>query len=137
VSGSFTVDDSRWPIAVFTTVGSLDDAQIDAYAAEGVRMLERREPYVVVFDLSQIGQVSGYARARYKQWTETNREALQTYCVGAAHVINSPLLRFITMMVMLISPSPMPYSVCSNLTEALAWAERRLAQAKMSGRGAA
>jgi hypothetical protein len=135
VSGSFRVDDTHWPITIFTTVGTLDDAQIDAYAAEGVRRLERREPYVVVFDLSEIGQVSGYARARYKQWTDQNRDALRTYCVGAAHVITSPLLRFITMMVMLVSPSPMPYAVCQSIDEAMAWAEKRLAQHQ--GRGAA
>jgi len=129
VSGTFRVDESRWPIAVCTLEGDLDETQLDAYVTEGTRLLERGEPYVVIIDVSRLGQASAYARARHKEWSDTNREKLRTRCLGSAFIMTSPLLRFITMTAMLVSPSPMPYAVCESVDEALEWAKGRLAAA--------
>nr|UXE44855.1 hypothetical protein Hi04_10k_c3807_00020 [uncultured bacterium] len=128
MSGSFHIDDSRWPISVFTVEGMLDDAQLEAYITEGTRRLERGQPYVVIMDIRRMGRVSAYSRARNTQFAEANREKLRARCLGTAYVITSPLLRFITMTALLLARLPMPYVVCADLDEALAWAHKRVAQ---------
>ncbi|MBL8950366.1 MAG: hypothetical protein JNK82_06295 [Myxococcaceae bacterium] len=127
MSGSFRVDDSRWPIAVITVEGVLDDVQVDAYVAAGTQLLERGEPYVVVIDLRAMGTVTAYARARNTQWAEAHREQLHRTCRGSVFVITSPLLRFVTMTALLLAPLPMPYAVRRELDEALVWAEAQRA----------
>lgn len=125
MSGTFNLDESRWPIAVLTVEGSLDDAQVDAYVAAGTALLERGEPYVTIIDIRRMGTVSAYSRARQKQWATHYREKLKAWCLGSAFVITSPVLRFVTMTVLLVAPLPMPYSVCKDLDEAMGWAEKR------------
>jgi hypothetical protein len=126
VRGSFRADESAWPVVVYTFEGPLEDTQVDAYAVDGTRLLARGEPYVVVVDVQSLGPVSAYARARYKRWAEDNAEALRARCRGAAYVMPSPLLRFITMTLFLVVPLPMPYAVCKDLDEAMAWAKKQL-----------
>jgi hypothetical protein len=126
VSGSYRADESAWPVVVYTFEGPLDDAQVDAYAVDGTRLLERREPYAVVVDVQGLGHVSAYARSRYTRWAKDNAEALHEHCRGAAYVMPSPLLRFVTMTLFLVVPLPMPYAVCKDLDEAMAWAKKQL-----------
>ena len=123
MSGSFRIDDSRWPIAVITVEGTLADAEVDAYVEAGTALLARGEPYVVVIDLRAMSSVSAYARARNTQWAAAHREQLQRSCRGSVFVITSPLLRFVTMTALLLAPLPMPYAVRRDLDEALVWAE--------------
>jgi hypothetical protein len=73
-----------------------------------------------------MGLVSAYARARYTRWAEDNSEALRKYCRGAAYVMTSPLLRFVTMTLFLVVPLPMPYAVCKDVAEATAWARKQV-----------
>jgi hypothetical protein len=128
VHGTFHVDESRWPIVVYTLEGALDDAELEAFVEHGRRQLDRGQPYVVVIDGSRVGPVSAYARFRGVQWSKDNYDKLRTLCKGSALVITSPLLRFIAMTLWMLAPMPMPYAVCENLDEALAWAKARLAE---------
>jgi hypothetical protein len=125
-AGSFHVDESRWPIVVYTLEGVLDDAELEGYVEHGRRTLARGEPYVVVIDGSRVGPVSAYGRFRGVQFSKENNDKLRTLCKGSAIVITSPLLRFIAMTMWVIAPMPMPYAVCATLEEALEWAQARL-----------
>ncbi len=124
--GSFRVDDSHWPVVIHSVDGVLDDAQIDGYAAAGTEVLLRRQPHVVIIDVRAMGRVSAYGRARNAGWIKQYHAELTQYCLGTAYVIRSPLLRFITMTVLLVSRLPTPYTVCETLEDALAWSEKRM-----------
>ena len=124
--GSFRVDTSQWPLVVHSVDGTLDDAQIDAYADAGTAVLMRKERHAVIFDLRSIGRTSAYARRRNQQWQQQYRAELEQWCSGIAYVIPSPLIRYITMTVLLVGRPPTPYRVCSTMDEATAWVRERL-----------
>jgi hypothetical protein len=126
--GTYAKDLSRWPIAILRVEGTLDDAQIDAFGADGAEMLSRRERYAVVFDLSAMGVPTAYARGRSLQWQKDQYEALGQYCVGTVYVMPSPIVRFISMTIFMLARPPSPFRVCEGIDEAITWAEQQLAK---------
>ncbi len=125
--GSFTMDASQWPLVIHTVEGTLDEAQLDDYVNQGTAFLLRREPHVVVIDLTGMTEFSAYARSRSAAWQKEYREELKQYCRGTVYVIRSPLLRFAAMTVLLTGRLPTPYRVCETREEALVWARERVA----------
>ena len=124
---SFKVDTSMWPIVVHEVEGTLTDALLDAYVLEATAVFLRSGKHVTILDISQMGSASAYARSRSSAWFREQRANLETSCLGLAYVIPSPLLRFITMTVLLVISLPTPYVVVQNRAEAVAWARKRLA----------
>jgi hypothetical protein len=120
------IDTSAWPLVIHEVEGTLSDEQYDSYLREATALKEREGTYVAVLDASKVGGVSAYARVRFAEWQRTNREFLNARCLGMAFVIQSPLMRFVNMSILLVTGLAVPYKVCATRQEAQAWAERRL-----------
>ncbi|MBE2250106.1 MAG: hypothetical protein IAE78_11200 [Myxococcus sp.] len=122
----WTIDTSQWPITVHAVEGSLSDEALDEYLREATALLEARGPYVAIMDASRIGGVSASMRARIVQWQREHRALVNEKCLGVVYVLSSPLLRFVTMTILLVTGLEVPYQVCATRAEAEVWARRRL-----------
>jgi hypothetical protein len=126
---TWTIDTSQWPIVVHSVEGSLSDRQIDDYLREATALMDRPESYVAIMDASRIGSVSAYMRARITEWQRQHRAIVNERCLGVVYVLASPLLRFVTMTILLVTGLGVPYVVCATREEALAWARGRASEA--------
>ncbi|MCU0698459.1 MAG: hypothetical protein MUC96_18315 [Myxococcaceae bacterium] len=126
---TWTIDTSQWPIVIHSVEGSLSDRQIDDYLREATALMDRPEPYIAIMDASRIGSVSAYMRARITEWQRQHRAIVNERCVGVVYVLSSPLLRFVTMTILLVTGLGVPYVVCATRDEALAWARGRASEA--------
>ncbi|MDX2014614.1 MAG: hypothetical protein SFW67_30730 [Myxococcaceae bacterium] len=122
---TWTIDTSQWPIVIHSVEGSLNDRQIDDYLREATALMDRPESYVAIMDASRIGSVSAYMRARITEWQRQHRAIVNERCLGVVYVLASPLLRFVTMTILLVTGLGVPYVVCATRDEALAWARGR------------
>jgi hypothetical protein len=132
---TWTIDTSQWPIVIHSVEGSLSDRQIDDYLREATALMGRPEPYIAIMDASRIGSVSAYMRARITEWQRQHRAIVNERCLGVVYVLASPLLRFVTMTILLVTGLGVPYVVCATRDEALAWARGRASET-MPTRGA-
>lgn len=123
---TWTIDTSQWPIAVHAVEGSLSDRQLDDYLREASALMENHGEYVAIMDASRIGSVSAYMRARITDWQRQHRALVNQKCLGVVYVLSSPLLRFVTMTILLVTGLGVPYVVCATRDEALAWARGRV-----------
>jgi hypothetical protein len=126
---TWTIDTSQWPLVVHSVEGSLSDRQIDDYLREATALMDRPESYVAIMDASRIGSVSAYMRARITEWQRQHRAIVNERCLGVVYVLASPLLRFVTMTILLVTGLGVPYVVCATREEALAWARGRASEA--------
>lgn len=78
--GSVTVDSSAWPLVRVTYVGSVDDARFEEYVREQAALLERRKPYVILFDASESGIPSARQRQRMAEYAREHEAELRRYC---------------------------------------------------------
>lgn len=122
---TWTIDTSQWPIVVHAVEGSLSDRQLDDYLREATALMQHEGSYVAVMDASRIGSVSAYMRARITEWQRQHRAIVNQRCLGVVYVLASPLLRFVTMTILLVTGLGVPYVVCATRDEALAWARGR------------
>lgn len=125
---AWQVDRTPWPIVIHTFEGNLTDAQLDDYVNEATTVFLEGGPHVTILNAIQMGSVSAYGRARCVAWFKAHRAQLAKSCLGLAYVIRSPLIRYMTMTVLLVVSLPMPYAVCETQEEALAWARKRVAR---------
>jgi hypothetical protein len=122
---TWTIDTSEWPIVVHSVEGSLTDRQLDDYLREATSLMQQEGRYVAIMDASRIGSVSAYMRARITEWQREHRAIVNQRCIGVVYVLASPLLRFVTMTILLVTGLGVPYVVCATRDEALAWARGR------------
>lgn len=120
------IDTSRWPIVIHTAEGSAPDGVVDDYLRTATEILARREPHVTILDARRVGHASAYTRQRAREWLSEHRAELSVYCRGYVYVLSSPIVRFVAMTTLLFARLPMPYRVCEDLDEAMAWARERL-----------
>lgn len=126
--GSITVDSSSWPLVRVTYIDSVDDARFDAYVREQAALLERREPYVILFDATESGMPNARQRQRMAEYSRDHEEELRRYCKRGVFVIPNSVIRGALTAILWVQPLPFPHSVVSSVSEAeqILDAERRL-----------
>lgn len=124
--GLWTIDTSQWPIVVHAVEGTLSDRELDEYLREASALMEREGRYLAIMDASRIGSVSASMRSRIAAWQRQYRALMERRCIGVAYVLSSPLLRFVSMTILLATNLSVPSFVCEAREEALRWARGRL-----------
>lgn len=126
--GSITVDPSAWPLVRVTYIDSVDDATFDAYVREQAALLERREPYVILFDARNSGMPNARQRQRMAEYSREHEADLKKYCKRGVFVISSSVVRGALTAIFWVQPLPFPHDVVATMAEAekLLDAERRL-----------
>lgn len=120
------IDESRFPLVVFTQTGVMDDKEFDRFLGATAAHLDRRTPFAYAYEFNFSHRPPNGRVARQAEFVKAHREALARYCVGISFVFHSPIFRFAISSFLLIQPLPMPYEVCKSREAALAWSTRRL-----------
>ncbi|HTV19893.1 MAG TPA: hypothetical protein VMG12_14510 [Polyangiaceae bacterium] len=121
------LDDSRWPLVVFTAVGEQTEAEFEAFLSESDTLLRRREPYGVIFDARRAAPINPKLRRRMVTWLARNEALLRFYVVASSVVMSTALQRGVFRAILWMRPLPYPYSIDTSLEEARAFVCSRLA----------
>lgn len=105
------LDESRWPLVVYTASGEQTDADFDAHLADAERLLARREPYGVIFDARQGTPVNPKLRRRHVEWLRRNDVLLSQYCVALGMLVASPIQRGAFRAILWMTHLPYPFCV--------------------------
>jgi hypothetical protein len=122
------LDESRWPLVVFTAVGEQTEEDFEAYLRDCDRLLRRREAYGSIFDARRAAPIGPKLRKRQVEWLSRNDALLRAYLVGTGMVMNTPLQRGVFRAILWMRPLPFPYAVESSLDGALRFVCRRLVE---------
>jgi hypothetical protein len=124
--GSITIDESRRPIVTVRFVGAVSDGEFDEYLAAMERMLERRQKTLTILDARESARTPPTQRRKQAEWLKAQTSMLQAYSCGSAFVITSPLVRGVLTAILWVQPLPVPHTVVGSITDAEAWARKRL-----------
>jgi hypothetical protein len=124
------LDDSRWPLVVFTAVGDQTEEEFEAYLADCDALLRRREPYGVIFDARRSTPIGPKLRQRMVAWLVRNDSLLRVYIVANSMVMATALQRGVFRAILWMRPLPFPYSVETSLEGA-----REFVCARLEARG--
>ncbi len=123
--GTWEVDTRGWPVVVYRLGEGAAEADVDAFIAAGDAVLAREEPFAAVLDAGSLGGVAPGLRRRTIAWQQANRARLSHLCVGTAFVLPSPLLRFISMTILMLTDYPSPWRAFAHADDAIEWALRQ------------
>lgn len=118
----YVVDESRLPLVIFESPGSIPAREIDmdSFYAEIDRFLALRKPFATLHDLR--GQApDANRRKRFTSFIESRFEAMAQRLVAHAVVIDSSIQANVLTAVLWIIRSPCPMKVFSDRAEAEAW----------------
>lgn len=116
--GSISVDTAAWPLVRVTYVGTVDDAHFERYLDAQAGLLERKEPYVIVFDARESGMPSAKQRQRMATFTRERQADISRRCRRGVFVISSPLIRGALTAILWLQPLPFPHDVVATIEEA-------------------
>jgi hypothetical protein len=124
-----TFDDSLWPLLQVRVVGVASPQQFEEYLEESASFYRRREPYVIVSDLLQVGMLPAELRRRQAEWTILHDALIRKSLLGNAFLINTPFFRLGLNVLFHLNPPTWPYVIVPRMEPALAWAVVRLEEA--------
>jgi hypothetical protein len=124
-----TFDDSLWPLLQVRVVGVASPQQFEEYLEDSLAYFHRREPYVIVSDLLQVGMLPAELRRRQAEWTKLHDGLIRERLLGNAFIINTPFFRLGLNVLFHLNPPTWPYVIVPRMEPALAWAVVRLEEA--------
>jgi hypothetical protein len=122
------LDESRWPLVVFTAVGEQTEDEFEAYLTDSDRLLHRRELYGAIFDARRGTPIGPTLRKRQVDWITRNEHLLRTYRVAMGFVMNTAVQRGVFRAILWMRPLPFPYCAESTLEPARRFVCRRLVE---------
>jgi len=122
------VDEHLWPLVIFRFRFRPTMEELEAYLARQDAMLARREPMVSLVLAEEAKLWETPVLRRQAEWIKRNESELRRYSLGAALVMQSPIVRGMLKAILWIQPMPQPYHVCSTVEEALRWLRERVGQ---------
>ena len=131
-AGTFTYDDSFWPLLLIRLEGELSDQEFEKFFAHGHATLERRERYASLFDLSRMALPSAEQRQQLVTFSKEIEPLLREYLLGSAFVITSPFLRLTLSLVFHLARTTAPHVVVPTEASGVEWALTRLHQSGFS-----
>ncbi|MCU5775500.1 hypothetical protein N5923_19365 [Erwiniaceae bacterium BAC15a-03b] len=116
------IDTSGWPLVHYVMPESVPDSLAEHHIAALQAVLDRQQPFVLIFSGVELPKNSALFFRLYKAWGSRTREAQQRYCRGAVRVEPDEAkrrsfwrqaLRYLTTRTI-----PYPYKVVASHAEA-------------------
>ena len=131
---AYAVDDTRWPLVVARTIPFSAETLAASYRTLEA-LLERKQPFVVLFDMR--GATSSSERRRkFMEFGERHADAIKHYLAASAVVASSPLERGFVTAVLWVKTPPFPMRVFASSTDAEAWLREAFAHVLSAERDA-
>jgi hypothetical protein len=122
-----TVDDTQWPLVVYTFDGDQTDGDIESFLARVGEIHARREPFVTITVIRRY--VPNFAHVtRVSLWMKDEREVLRRWCQANAVVTVSAAFRFIISAYRMLANPPNAIVVFDSLPAAEVWMAQRMKQ---------
>lgn len=128
------VDTSAWPIVTYEMPERVADDQAQAHIDAMQAVLDRKEPFVLVFHGTEYPKDSKLFMSRYRKWGMATRDQQKAYCKGAVRIepdenkrksFFKKALTYLTSQAMVY-----PYKVVASMAEAQQQADNWLEAAK-------
>jgi hypothetical protein len=126
----FEYDDSQWPITILTAIDEASSDEVIRYLEIQDKVLERKQPHVLIWDARQAKMLEPMQRKRLSTWILENKVALGEYRIGFAFVSSSLVIRGFLKAVHWVTAPPFPTKLFKELEDALTWAKKILADVK-------
>lgn len=120
------LDESRWPLVVFTAVGEQTGEDFDVFLADCDRLLRRRQVHGTIFDGRRAVPIGPKLRKRQVAWLRRNDALLRTYLVGSGMVMTTAVQRGALRAIQWMCPLPFPHVVEGSFEAARDWVCARL-----------
>ena len=124
-----------WPLLISEYRRRPDDREFEDYLSFVIRLLERKQPFVILIDNHHPDTMGRERGERMSRWYRANKAGLQAYMPGIAIVSSdmSPIRRFAASTMMSIMGSMggmhMQHSFHASLADGKTWARKLLAKA--------
>ncbi|MCA9649865.1 MAG: hypothetical protein H6712_00530 [Myxococcales bacterium] len=129
MTSPYRVDSTRFPIVDITTVGDINLDQLQEHFREYRAILDKNQPFAIVYDATKIGSVDALVRKAYAQFMLENEADFRRLCVGCGFVITSALVRgALTAVLWVTGAMPMPHKVFASREDAEGYARTQLAK---------
>jgi hypothetical protein len=123
------LDESLWPLLLVRFTGVASESDFEEYLSRLYALLERREPFVIITDTTQLSWHGASLRHRQAEWSRKHEAAMRERVLGHATIITSTFVRLSVSILDHLYPRPMPHVEVANLPSALAWVTERLQRA--------
>jgi hypothetical protein len=115
------IDDSHWPLVVFTFGGTVTAREIDHYLEGMGRLFSTGERGIGLVLTDDLKPFDVALIRRLAQWNQANEARLRAQSIGTALVLPSPMVRGLLRAILWMHPIPQPYAVFSTTEEAMVW----------------
>lgn len=124
------IDTRAWPLVHYVMPEQVADHEAEHHIAALQAVLDRQQPFVLIFSGVEMPKNSAHFFRLYKAWGKTTREAQQRWCRGAVRVEPDEAkrrsfwrsaLRYLTSKAV-----PYPYKVVASQADAEQQAQRWL-----------
>jgi hypothetical protein len=129
VGGAYELDVSEPRLMFVRWLRQATEAESRSLMVEIARYWERRELYAAVIETHPAVNADARHRTLWGEWHEQNRKPLQTYCVGLAITLDSPVTRGLMTAISWFSKDPYPLKYVPDANVGRAWARERVASA--------
>ncbi|HEX9105168.1 MAG TPA: hypothetical protein VF997_23315 [Polyangia bacterium] len=126
------IDEGAWPLVIFRFRGQASMEELNTYLARQDVLLARKEPMLSLVLAQEAKLWETPVLRRQADWIKQNQELLRRYSLGAALVIQSPIVRGMLKAILWIQPMPQPHAVFPTVEGALRWLREQVARAKLS-----
>lgn len=125
------VDTSTWPIVTYEMPEKVPESEAQAHIDAMQAVLDRKEPFVLIFHGTEYPRDSKQFMKSYRQWGMATRDQQKAYCKGAVRIepdekkrksLFKQALTYLTSRAMVY-----PYKVVATMGEAKKQAEAWLA----------
>lgn len=125
-TGNFILDFGTLPILEITYVGVIDDSTFQRYLDDLVTVLSMRQPYVLLADATRAGAPNAKQRRMQADMIRDHEAGFARYCLGAAFVIESALIRGALTAILWAQKLPYDHTVVGTRDDALTWLKAKL-----------
>lgn len=125
------IDERHWPLVVYRFRGNVTLPELEAYLKRQDELLARQQPTASVVLTEDVKLWDTPVLRRQAEWIKQNQDLLRRYSLGAALVIDSPIVRGMLRAILWIQPMPQPHTVSATVEGALAWLRERVARANL------
>lgn len=80
------VDTSNWPIVTYEMPEQVPDSEAKAHIDAMQAVLDRKEPFVLIFHGTEYPRDSKHFMKTYRKWGLATRDLQKTYCKGAVRI---------------------------------------------------
>jgi hypothetical protein len=122
-------DDSHWPLLINRLEGEASNREFDDYLVQAAGYMGRRQPHVMVVDLSRVANLPFEQRQRLEAWSRQHEELMQRTVLGAAYITPTAVIRLALSVILYLRRPSYPYVIVSRKDQALEWAIKRLEDA--------